>query len=860
VAALFRIAVVFSLSLITLGQLVWGATKPEEVARAVEQLGSKNYRQRQKASAFLWAAGKAAEPALQKALQSDDKEVVRRARDILEKFKYGIYPDTPKRVVELIQEYRSGREDGNHVVIQELNRLGSPGHAVLIKLAGMEKDTHVRRELFDVLSSDVVPGLLGEGRHNEVEELLEMGVQGHDEQALRNYAAYVVFSGRLESKLPAWTKKAKKLTGYKAAEVLMYLHRANGDLKNARKAAGRTENKYLVACILIEQGDWKELSANPEVPDESPTDLGPVGYQAAYHRLAGNTKDFDKALADLAKYNARQSYYTRQQAIAYLVNSRPREAIDLVLKNKEKSFAFHLLAAQQRYKEAFEQVGDQPAASWEEPLALGRARIHVLLGEKDKAVKVLADYFKGVKSRRDISPYLKVIQTEQQLHLTEEAFVHCAEILDQARREEQLASLFGKVFPDRAGEAAAWWQFFRKKHGAGKEPAALKRLRTLLDGKVPAKEFTALAAEMAKAAADMKEESERQQAFQALGETSLAYEQKAMAQTYLEKAGTQESLVRLGNLLAGKKLWQQAAERYRLAWTKDRSKPLPQYLRGDALVRAGFPEQGKKWIDIAHLLPLANDKVRFDFYRALDKRGFDDGARRELELITRTGLFNYVEMSNALRFLGMAAYARKDFDKAAFYYERTLLICLGRVIFINPAGYLSVPASVHHLRARSFLARGKIDDALKEVNEVVAAFPGDIEGSINIVPELEKRDRKKQADELFNRAFNHYSKLCKAYPNSVQFHNSLAWLSVCCRRHLDTAMEHARKAVELDPRNAGCLDTLAEIYYQRGDREQALKLMRRCVELDPKKKYFRKQIKRFEAKGPPSETPRSGEE
>jgi tetratricopeptide (TPR) repeat protein len=589
-----------------------------------------------------------------------------------------------------------------------------------------------------------------------------------------------------------------------------------------------------------------------------------VGYQAAYHRLAGNTKEFDKALADLAKYNARQSYYTRQQAIAYLVNGRPREAIDLVLKNKEKSFAFHLLAAQQRYKEAFEQVGDHPSASWEEPLALGRARIHVLLGEKDKGVKVLGDYFKGLKnlrdSRRDISPYLKVIETERQLHLTEEAFAHCADVLDQARKEEQLRQLFGKLFPDRAGEVVAWWQFLRKKYGAGKEPAALKRLRTLMDGKMPVKEFTALAAEMAKAAADSKEETERQQGFQALGETCLAYGQKAIAQTYLEKASTQESLIRLGDLLAGKKLWQQAAERYRLAGTKDRSKPLPLYLRGDALVRAGFLDEGKKWIDIAHLLPLAQDKVRFDFSRALDKRGFDEAVRRELELITRTGLFNYVEMSNALRFLGMAAYARKDFDKAAFYYERTLLICLGRVIFINPAGYLSVPASVHHLRARAWLARGKIDEALKEVNEVVAAFPGDIEASINMVPELEKRDRKKQANELFNRAFNHYSKLCKAYPKSVQFHNSLAWLSVCCRRHMDTALEHARKAVALDPRNAGCLDTLAEIYYQKGDKEQALKLIRRCIELDPKKKYFRNQIKRFEAKGPPSETPRSGEE
>jgi tetratricopeptide (TPR) repeat protein len=204
----------------------------------------------------------------------------------------------------------------------------------------------------------------------------------------------------------------------------------------------------------------------------------------------------------------------------------------------------------------------------------------------------------------------------------------------------------------------------------------------------------------------------------------------------------------------------------------------------------------------------------------------------------------------------LTAFANKDFDRAAFCYERTLLICLGRVIFLNPSGYLSVPASVHHLRARALLARGKIDAAVKEVEQCLASMPGDVESTINIVPALEKLDRKKDANAFFARVFNHYVQLCKTYPKSVQFHNSLAWVAVCCHRHLDTALDHARKAVGLAPRNAGCLDTLAEIHYQRGDRAQAIKLMKKCIELDSKNAYFKKQIKRFEVPGPPSETPR----
>jgi tetratricopeptide (TPR) repeat protein len=854
VAVFLRIAVVLSL-LLTSGSTAPAAPTAAQIAKAVEKLGSNNFRQRQKASAFLWAAGKAAEPALQKALQSEDKEIVQRARAILDKFKFGIYPDTPKRVVELVKEYQAGNEDTKRTVTRELNKLGSAGHAVLIKLAAQEQDIHVRRELFDLLTGDVVPGLLADGRPNEVEDLLEMGMKGGDEQALRNYAAFLLLSGRLDAKIPEWARKAKKLTGYQAAEVLMYLYRAKGDLKKARVAARRTDKKYLLASILIEQGDWKELSANPEVPDENPGVLGSLGYTAAYHRLAGNIKDFNKAITAIIDQNPRRSYMARQLAIALLLNDRPREGIDLVLKNREKSFAFPLLVAQHRFKEAFDLVPAKRQSEWEEPSELARARAHAALGQKDKANKVLADYFKSIKSPKDCSSFFKVIETQHQLQLTEEAFAHCAAIVAQAKKEEQLEKLFGQVFTDRGGEATVWWKFIRQKHPAEERAASMKRLRAVIEGTLPGKDVVALAHAAAKAA-DREQPEERRHWLQALGETCLACKQPGQAQVFLEKAATAGSLTRVGDLLAEKKLWQQAAQRYRQAWLIDRSKPLPLYLRGQALQHAGLKEDGQKWMDLAHLLPLAQDKARFQFSQALAKRDLEQAAQRERELITLTGQFNYVEMSNALRFLGLTTYAKKDFDRAAFCYERTLLICLGRVIFLNPTGYLSVPASVHHLHARALLARGKIDAAVKEAEQCLASMPGDVESTINIVPALEKHDRKKEANAFFARVFNHYVQLCKTYPKSVQFHNSLAWVAVCCRRHLDTALDHARTAVELAPRNAGCLDTLAEIHYQRGDRAQAIKLMKKCIELDPKNAYFKKQIKRFEASGPASETPR----
>ena len=67
--------------------------------------------------------------------------------------------------------------------------------------------------------------------------------------------------------------------------------------------------------------------------------------------------------------------------------------------------------------------------------------------------------------------------------------------------------------------------------------------------------------------------------------------QEDLARRCLEKGNTAACLLRLGDVLAGKKDWEQAVQRYDQAWQKDRQDPLPLYLSGKALVGPG--ESGK---------------------------------------------------------------------------------------------------------------------------------------------------------------------------------------------------------------------------------------------------------------------------
>ena len=168
-----------------------------------------------------------------------------------------------------------------------------------------------------------------------------------------------------------------------------------------------------------------------------------------------------------------------------------------------------------------------------------------------------------------------------------------------------------------------------------------------------------------------------------------------------------------------------------------------------------------------------------------------------------------------MRQVALAAMRRKDYLAAAQGQERSMLVCLkSGVGYSRSAAYLWVPALVHRLRAEGYVAAGDFDAARRETDLCWTALPGDALVPIELVPMYDKAGRKKEATELFEKYLAVQEKLCDAYPNFSSGHNAVAWLSACCRRNLEAAEVHARKAVELAPDNAGVLDTLAEVEFQ----------------------------------------------
>jgi len=119
--------------------------------------------------------------------------------------------------------------------------------------------------------------------------------------------------------------------------------------------------------------------------------------------------------------------------------------------------------------------------------------------------------------------------------------------------------------------------------------------------------------------------------------------------------------------------------------------------------------------------------------------------------------------------------------------------------------------------------------------------------ALELIPALERAGLKARADAVFGKVFDLHEKKIRDWPRSSLFRNNVVWLATLCRRRLDAALKHATEAVKLKPDDALHINALAEVHFLRGNQAEAVKLMKRCIELDPESEYHRKQLKRFES-------------
>ncbi|MDP6506936.1 MAG: hypothetical protein QF886_25140, partial [Planctomycetota bacterium] len=339
--------------LLMCGRQTAASPTPDEIRRAIHNLGHSEWKVREEAQHFLWNAGAAAMASLRTAANSPDLEIRSRADVILLKLRHGIKPDTPPGRRSLLIRFLDGDQNIRKQVVRELLLKGDYSNAeiVLNEAARTGKPEHI----FDFLAFQILEGNL-------------------DKSILRFHRLFDSSGLKID------------------ARILSHLYLAKSDLDRALAAAKSAEDEDLVRKIELERGDWKALLRRYPTPTGTqPQSIEHLGFRLTFARLTGDGSFSDalKTVVNWQDYGSRSNAFKKAEVL--LLNERPEEALEVLKKSKSYDRAFELLCGLLRFEEAF-QLAETALADNDndtKQLRIEMAKQYDALGKKDKSRSIL---------------------------------------------------------------------------------------------------------------------------------------------------------------------------------------------------------------------------------------------------------------------------------------------------------------------------------------------------------------------------------------------------------------------------------------------------------------------------------------
>lgn len=263
-----------------------GVTMAEtQRAEWLRKLASESYAERVEATRQLWQEGEGAKEALQNAARSPDPEVAMRARDLLRKIDLDINPQTDPEIIRLVDAYRSANPTEKNTIYHELRRLRA--WPQILRLYSTEKNLPLKSNLARMIESIALVAArerIAEGDWEAARDHLQL--TRDTESGRVALAAFHRARGTIGDALASVSEPADADEWrWKAA-----LHRVAGDAQAAAGAARQAGDEKVAAAMDMLLGNplpWLDHAAIHGQPDQ---DAGVARYaRAAAARWRGES-------------------------------------------------------------------------------------------------------------------------------------------------------------------------------------------------------------------------------------------------------------------------------------------------------------------------------------------------------------------------------------------------------------------------------------------------------------------------------------------------------------------------------------------------------------------------------------------
>lgn len=813
--------------------------------RAIEMLASDSFHEREAASKALWEFGEEAVEALEAASKSLDPEVAHRARILWDRIRTGVGPDTPSEIVALVQKYAQNGRHEKRKILESLSRLKA--YPQILRLYHFEEDEKTQKACREIVNESVLPAVrlaLASGNQEEAIKLLRIAPPS--DENLRRLAALYRDTGQIEDIL-AELRDRRDLA---ELPLLLACLRVNGELGEAIAVAKELERDDIVGALEI-------LNGNPvpyvqwRIEERSVSSLERLHLEIVLENWYGNRKQAARLVRPMINMAKNGEEDNTRALRSILLNGSLEDAISIMTKEHEMALFSYF------------EIMENP---WAALNLLGYSR-------------------KAQEKTRWVQEHLEFLQKEWDFHSSEmNSYFSVAALLYQRGAEAEGLSLVRSVMHAAQEAGGEHWEDFIDYIGGQGRIFTEMGFLLLSEGISPetdeeeVREYLVILTGIDKSGNAI---------WQALGQKEgldLKRRFIAYAKLYGLLPASEEELDELWTFLLecaeGKResnvtyllLFQPASYRgdtqlmLKLLETLSETEPDEIFdinLANYYSFHHRWEDSEKKW---AELMPDNGVGNRYlgSYAGVLWRLDRKAEARAVLERITQKNLDDPL----LLKSIAVSLESNGVWNLAAEYWRKILLTteptsrhwihavekltrsakvgedwrlasALAMVqSAVGISGDTAENSPVFNLRRFFFMnfykaldefEEGKDESAKERLEDGFSVLVGDGILADDFFPILRKQGHIALHDGFFERAYARFSKAIEDFPNAHNSRNGAAWLASRAARRLDEAEAHVARALEIRPRQAAYLDTMAEVWFARHDRQEAIKWSKRSL-------------------------------